>query len=106
MKNHVNDWIDGKISAGKLLELHGVPKQAGQELLGELWQAMQGRLGELETDLRAMIYQCDRDNIEAQKNGWKDSVTAEAARKRALVEVKARIQFHFGDVLARTGAGR
>lgn len=96
-----NKWLDGRITTGKLLELLGVPRPSGDDLVGSIANAFCDRIEALQGDLAKEVAKCDTALSEANYEKWNDSVVAEAARKRVLLECSAKLQLHFGIICHR-----
>lgn len=91
-------WLNGEISLGKLLQLAGVPRGCGDDLVGMIWQAFDEKVRELDRVLKGNLSRAEADYKAAcageQTQNTVNDMVAEMSRKRAYQETRALLRFH------------
>ena len=106
--NPVTRWLEGEISAGKLLQLEGVPHVQGACLLGHLWLAIHEKAYALDAKLESRIKVADEFAALAKSGDFERTVSADVAdqARRAVIlqEARSLLRLHLLGCLDRTGA--
>jgi hypothetical protein len=101
-------WLDGKISMAKMLELEGIPYAQGSRLVGGIWQAVFEKSYALDAELAHKIEASKKFKALAE-SGDRTTVTesdiiAEAARAAVLQDARSLLRFHLLCFINQTGA--
>lgn len=108
-KPDVERWLDGEISAGRLIHnssLETCYPQAS-DLVGGIWQALHAKAYALDAELDKRIAVAKQFAEEAKHDNTRTvihDVTAEAIRVRALQETRSLLRFHLLGCIDNTGA--
>ena len=107
-RNPATKWLDGEISTGKMLQICGVPKMQGLELVGGIWQAIREKSYELDAALEAKIKAANHLKTLAENGDnertVKSDIVAEAIRAHALNEARQMLRFHLLGCIDNTEA--
>lgn len=83
---------------GKLLQLAGVPRGCGDDLVGMIWQAFDEKVRELDRVLKGNLSRAEVDYKAAcageQTQNTVNDMVAEMSRKRAYQESRALLRYH------------
>jgi len=110
-KTDVDRWLDGEISAGRLIHnssLETCYPQAS-DLIGGMWQAIREKSYALDAELEKRIAVANQFAEQAKHDNTRtviDDVTAEAIRARALQEARSLLRFHLLGCIDRTEASK
>lgn len=104
-KNSAKDWLDGKISLGKMLQNFDVPRMQGEELAGSIWQAFEERIQNTIDELENKAALAEKWKKEASDNCKQEDFIAESAKFHAFKESKHIVQFKLWSAIKNTQQG-
>lgn len=102
--NPAKQWLDGEISAGKMIQLAGNP----HDLVGMIHNTFDEKVSALDEWLRGQIDRAERDYDKADELTGElksNSKAAEAARKHAMQEARSMLRFLLLSCIENTQAG-
>ena len=96
MKNPAQQWLDQEISIGKLLEIKGVPRPAGDDLAGAFWHAICEKVNDVRFVLQNKLAFAEESLAAATALNKQEDITAESASRLAYITALSELQLHFG----------
>lgn len=103
--NAAQNWLNGEISMGKMLDTFKVPRGPGDDLVGALWQAFEERITALKNELEDRRKRAERDMAEASKANKPLDEAAESASRLAYVTALSSLRVHLLSAIERTTQG-